>query len=158
MATISQNYDVRIKVIFPLLTKSISNKDVSRINATGSFSYQPQKQVDVIPQAVLDVNIIPEQNKDAETEKIKEDFGIILRDLKAIEEAFRKRSKHIILKYDAETTENEALANAEAALFGNASGEITYDMYAKTLAYEQKINKYISHQSIENKGVFGGAA
>jgi len=153
MAAISENFDVRIRVVFPFLTKSLPKDDSERINATGTFNFDPPPQVDVAQGQAIGASPVKETSPKDRAKNLKDELVDLLAGFNRIQEAVRRRSQHITFKYDPELAENEALANAEADLFGTASGAITYDMFDKVMEYNEKIDKYISHLSIENEGV-----
>lgn len=158
MAIVSEDFDVKVRVVFPFLTKSLSTDDNQQINATGNFNFEPPPQVDTAQGLGTGESPVTETTAEDRAEGLKNDLGDLLKRFNRIQEAMKKRSQHIILRYDPELTENEALANAETDLFGVASGAITYAMYEQVIGYEEKVNKYISHLSIENEGVLNGRA
>ena len=143
MATISEDFDVKIRVIFPFLTKSLPADDSERISATGTFNFDPPPQVDTAQGAAVNENRVKETPAADRVTSLKGELEDLLAGFDRIQEAMKKRSNHIILRYDPELTQNEALANAEADLFGVASGKITYQMYEQIVEYQEKINKYI---------------
>jgi len=158
MAAVSESFDVRIRVIYPRLTKSLPEDDSKRINATGNFNFEPPPQVDTAQGLAAESSPIKEKSTEERVDNLKKGLDGLLIDFDRIQDMMRKRAGHIVLEYDPELTQNEALANAEAELFGGASGQITYSMFEQTLALQEKVNKYISHMSIENDGVLNGAA
>ena len=158
MTIISEDFDVRVKVIFPFLTKSLSDSDSERINATGTFSFDPQPQVDTTESVQATTQEVKEANPTDRIENLTEDLCTLENRFERIEQTFAKRASHIVLEYDPELSENESLANEEHDIFGVASGKITYNMFREVLKYQEKINKFISHKSIENAGALSGAA
>ena len=158
MAAISDNFDVKIRVVFPFLTKSLNTDDSSRINATGTFNFSPPPQVDTAQGTAVQSSPVKATPVQERARVLKGDLEDLLAGFNRIQEAMRSRAQHIVLKYDPELAENEALANAEVDLFGFASGAITYNMFNQVLDYQQKIDKYISHLSIENEGVLSAAS
>jgi hypothetical protein len=158
VAAVSENFDFKIKVVFPLLTKSLTDDDSSRITATGNFNFEPPPQVDTAQGQSVGESPVTQKEPNERVETLKSEFKDILGDLDLIEDAMKKRSGHITFKYDPELAENEVMANAEEALFGIATGSITFDQFLEVIKYQRKINKYISHTSIENEGLFTGAA
>ena len=152
MAAVTENFDVKIRVIFPFLTKSLPTDDSTRINATGNFNFEPPPQVDTAQGAVVSQSSVKEISKPERVQNLKTGLDELMDDFDLIQKVMRKRAGHIALNYDPELTKNEALASAEMDLFGASSGRITYAMFEEVLAYHEKINKYISHMSIENGG------
>lgn len=153
-----QNFDVRIQIVHPLLTKSLNKQDKSTLKATGSFKFDPRPQVDVATSSLLQENFVPAEEPSDRVENLKTDLSSIFSDLEKIEEAIKKRAGHITLEYDPEVAENESLANAEEVIYGNASGSITYERYKSTIDFMSRVDKFISHQNVENRGVLSGAA
>lgn len=158
MAAVTDNFDVKIRVVFPYLTRSLPKNDNDRINATGNFNFNPPPQVDTAQGLILDPNPVKELSNESRIENLKTGLDNLLDDFDKIQEAMRKKASHLVLVYDPELTENEPLANAEKELFGSASGRITYKMFEEVLAFQEKINKYISHLSIENRGTLSRVA
>ena len=155
---ISDSFDVKIRVVFPRITKSLPDKDSEQISAIGAFTFSPPPTVDTTTSAAATSSLSQQVAEDDDVEKLKNDFNDLLADIERIEKVFAKRTGHIKLEYDPERVENDALATAEENIFGGASGVITYDMYKKVIDFQQKINKFISHQSIENEGMLSGVA
>ncbi len=163
MATVSENFDVRIKVVFPFLTKSLPKDDSERINATGTFNFEPPPQVDTAQGVVVEASPVRDVNRNDRVETLRNDLQSLLEDFNRIQEVMKRKAEHIVLAYDPELAQNEALTNAEAEIFGAdefgvPSGRITYEMYEQVVEYHEKINKYISHLSIENEGALDGIA
>ena len=158
MAAITEDFDIKIRVVFPYLTKSLPKDDSDTITATGNFNFEPPPQVETPIGATTTSSPIKGINPSARADTLKSNLNSLAADFDNIQEAFRKRAKHIALKYDPELAQNESLANAEISIFGFASGEITYEMFDLVIDYENKIDKYISHMSIENEGVLSGVA
>jgi len=154
MAQITQNFDVKIRVVHPFLTKSLSDSDTTRIAATGTFTFTPQPQVDTAQASLASEGFEQDDALQDKVEKVKGDLLKAIDDISRIEEAIRKKAGHITYNYDPELAENESIANAEEDIFGVASGRITYDMYVATLKFEEKINKFIAHMSMESDGEF----
>jgi hypothetical protein len=152
----SKNFDFKIDIVFPFLTKDLKDKDSDKINATGNFTFVSRPQVDTAVGPITSLNFEKISDKNDTVKRLKNGFASILGDIERIEKAMEAKARHITLKYDPELSENEALAEAEESIFGLASGNITYGMYKEVLDFENKIDKYISHQSIENGGVLGG--
>jgi len=149
---ISEYFDVKIRVIFPRITKPLPEKDNAQINAVGNFNYEPPKTVASTSDVIADNDIfIPKTNKE-KVENLKNTLSDLENKFEKILKYINKKCKHIVLEYDPNLTKNEALAAAEAELFGYASGAITYDMYEQTVRFQEKIDRYISHLSIENNG------
>lgn len=157
MPAISETFDVKIRVVFPFLTKSLSDDDSSAINATGNFNFNPPPQVSTVSSQISE-NIVKEQTTKQRKERVREGLTGLLDDFDKIFRAMRERAQHIVLTYDPELAQNEALADAEEKIFGAASGRITYDMFEQVLEFQSKVDKYISHSSIENGGTIDSVA
>jgi len=158
MAAVTTDFDVKIRVVFPFLTKSLPQDDNERINATGNFNFEPPPQVDTALGHAVSESPVQETNKKERREELKTGLTGLLDRFDKIQDAMRKRSKHITMEYDPEVTENESLTNAEIEIFGSASGSITYEKFEEVLAFHEKIYKYIAHLSVENKGTVGRVA
>jgi len=158
MTDISKTFDVQINVVFPFLTKILKEKDSDRIKASGSFNYESVPQVETAQGRKVSLNFQKADSNAVRMEKMKSDLQGMIDDFNRIEKVLEQRSQHIEFKYDPEASQNESLTDAEETLFGTASGNISFEMYKKVLEYEERIDRYISHQSIENGGPFSGVA
>jgi hypothetical protein len=158
MALISFNADMKIKVVFPPLTKSLSGGDRNKIGQTGTFKYEPRPQVETAQAINTETNFTPSTPEQDRFQKLGEDLDDLIAQAEKIEKVFRKRAAGIAFEYDVNNIQNESLIEAERDIFGVASGRVTYAMYEEILALEEKINKWISHQSIINDGSLGGVA
>lgn len=151
MALITTNYDVKINIIRPFITKNISEVDLSKITQTNTLKYEALKTT--APQSSLEDVI---RNEISPLDSLKESIEHMdsiynqFDDLAALAE---KDLNKIVYTYDVSLLENELMANAERALFGSASGVITFAKYKKVLAYEQLLNRQISENMINNGGV-----
>lgn len=152
MAAVTETFDIKIRVVFPFLTKSLPTDDSARINATGNFNFEPPPQVDTAQGAVVSQSSVKEISKPERVQNLKTGLNDLMADFDLIQKVMKKRAGHIALNYDPELTKNEALASAEMDLFGASTGRITYAKFEEVLAYHEKINKYIAHMSIENGG------
>lgn len=158
MTDISKSFDVQISVVFPFLTKSLKDKDSKTIKASGSFNYQSPPQVNTAVGAKVSINYEKAESIDERVSRMKRELSQMIDDFDRVKKVLEERSKHIALRYDPELAQNESLADAEETLFGTASGNVDFNMYKSVLEYEEKIDRYISHQSIESEGAFGGVA
>jgi len=154
MAQVTNNFDVKIRIVHPLLTKPLPSTDRNRIQATGSFTFEPPPQVDVGQGPVSSLDLRQDEALEDKIQSVRNGLEKAIDDIDRLEELLRKRSGHITFRYDAELADNEDIALAEEDIFGFASGAITYDMYMGVLKFEEKINKFISHMSMENEGAF----
>jgi hypothetical protein len=157
MAQISFNADVKIKVVFPYVTKSLKTGDKSRVEATGAFTYTPKPQIDTARRNITESNFQEATSNKDRAERLKAGLSDLLSEIAKIKAVMAKRAKNIFFQYDPMLTSNEAYADAEETLFGFASGTITFDMYQAVLDFEEKIDKWIAHKSIANGGNLGGA-
>lgn len=152
MASINFNADMKIKVVYPQLTKKMSGSDKSQLGQTGTFKYEPRPQVETAQASNTEVNFSPSTPQKERFNKLGVDLDDLISQAEKIEAAFRKRAADVVVEYDALDIANESISDAEATIFGVASGKITYAMYESMLEFEDKINKWISHQSIINDG------
>jgi O-acetylhomoserine/O-acetylserine sulfhydrylase-like pyridoxal-dependent enzyme len=158
MAAVTDDFDVKIKVVFPYLTKSLPTDDNERINATGNFNFDSRPQVDTAQGTIVSESPEAAISTAERVDNLKTGLQELLDDFDRIQAAMKEKAKHITLVYDPELTKNEALASAEAEIFGGAGGVITYEMFEQVLAYHEKLNKYISHLSVENGGTLDSVA
>lgn len=147
---------MKIRVVYPQLTKKMSGSDKSYLGQTGTFKYEPRPQVETAQVGNTEVNFSPSTPEKERFSKLGENLDDLIAQAEKIEAAFRKRAKNIVVEYDPTDAQNESLTDAESTLFGAASGRITYAMYERILEFEDKINKWISHQSIINDGKLNG--
>ena len=81
----------------------------------------------------------------------------LLSEIEKVKAFMAKKAKNVVFEYDPSLTQNEIYADAEETLFGVASGTITYAMFEQILNFEEKIDRWIAHQSIANGGTLNGA-
>lgn len=158
MAQINFNADFKIKVVYPYLTRSLTKDDKTRIGATGSFRYTPKPQVDSAQSANTTANYKEPASTKERAAKLQDGLLDLLKQIEQISQSMSKRAKGVVFKYDPALAENEEYTDAEETLFGFASGVITFDMYKQILDFEEKIDRWIGHQSIENNGKINGVA
>ena len=151
-------FKVKIRVVFPYRTRTLPEKDNERINAVGGFNYQPPPTVESASAELLNGSSFEPRTQKEKVQELKDGLRSLADRFEKLLNLARKRSKHISLEYDPELTANESLASAEMDIFGSSSGVITYDMFEKTILFKEKINKYISHLSIENEGRLSNVA
>jgi len=152
MALISFNADMKIKVVYPQLTKQMSGSDKNYLGQTGTFKYEPRPQVETAQANNTEVNFSPSTSEKDRFNKLGENLDDLIAQAEKVEAAYRKRAEGVVVEYDVTDANNESIVDAENTLFGGASGKITYAMYERILDFEDKINKWISHQSIINDG------
>ena len=158
MASINFNADVKIKVVFPNLTKGISSSSRAQVTDTGAVKFEPRPQVDATRVAGLQGEFTEEIPQNERVEQLGQDLDTLIDEARKILKAFKKRAKRIQLEYNPDAPVNEALVEAEENVFGTRSGTITMDMYDQMLDLEERINKWLTHQSILNGGVIDGVA
>jgi hypothetical protein len=158
MPAISFNADLKIRVVFPTLTKSLPTSDRNKLGQTGTFKYEPRPQVETAQASNTETNFTASTPQKDRFNKLGEDLDDLIAEAERIEKVYRERSQGIVFEYDPANAQNEALATAEREIFGSASGRITYTMFEQILNLEEKINKWISHQSIINDGQLNGVA
>ena len=156
MALINFNADVRIKVVFPYVTKSLKDTDRSRVTATGSFTYEPRPQVESAHSVFEDTASTVPLTVKQRSINLQSTLGDLLAEIAKIKKFMAKKAKNIIFQYDPVETRNESYADAEETLFGVASGVIDYGKFEKILELEEKIDRWIAHQSIANGGTLNG--
>lgn len=157
MAHINFNADVKIKVVFPLVTKSLKGDDRGRLNTTGAFTYSPKPQVDSAQSAITAVDFKEPVSNKVRAAKLRDNLGDLLTEIEKVKGFMAKKAKNIVFEYDPLLTQNELYAEAEETLFGVASGKITYAMFEQILNFEEKVDRWIAHKSIANGGSLNGA-
>lgn len=157
MAHINFNADVKIKVIFPLVTKSLKGDDRTRLNTTGSFTYTPKPQVDSAQGAIMAADFKEPVSNKTRAAKLQSNLGDLLAEIEKVKAFMAKKAKNVVFEYDPNLTQNELYADAEETLFGVASGTITYAMFEQILNFEEKVDRWIAHQSIAGGGSLNGA-
>lgn len=157
MARITLHADVRIHIVFPFFTKSLSSTQRDRVIATGSFPYVPKPQVESVQgSAAATASTQEELSVDERVNNLKKEFDELLERLRKIKKAAQKRAKNVVFEYDPTLTDNEIYADAEETLFGFASGTITYAMYESILDFEKKIDKWIGYDAMIKAGSANG--
>jgi hypothetical protein len=157
MAQVTFNADMRIRVVFPTVTKSLRIDDRKTLTASGTFAYTPKPQVDSAQSSLSEKDVTGTTSTTDRTANLIGDLDDLLKEIAKIKKAMRKKAKRVVFEYDPLVTANEAYADAEETLFGAASGTITYDMFESILDFEAKVDAWISHQSIANGGNLSGA-
>lgn len=153
MASIQKSFDVKINVVYPHISKTIPEKDSERIQTTNFFKYEAQKAVQQPELSLYQPSSInePETNEtrmkklDTELEEMESDF-------KRLEDKTEKSFRDYVYKYDLKDPGTEAIANAEEAVFGVATGLITQDKYKKVLELLDTIDEMLVEATIENQG------
>lgn len=151
MAIGTKSFDVKINVIFPHITKSMPTKDSQRIQQTTFFKYEPQKSV-AQTEGSLSFTTEEEETNEQKMDNLNIELETIKGDFKRLENQADKAFKNYAFAYDINNTQNEALRNAEEAIFGSATGIITQDKYKKVLNLMSAIDELITEQTIENGG------
>jgi hypothetical protein len=151
MASISFTYDVKISVVRPYVTKNLSTDDLSRISQTTILKYEKQQTIAASyteqVQSLNDNDIVTQlETSLKELDAIHDEFDDLA---KQAEEAL----KGILFSYDVTLPENESIANAERALFGSATGVITFAKYKQLNELEEIVNRELQERMIENNGI-----
>lgn len=151
MAQFTKSYDVKINVIFPHITKTMPDKDSQRIQQTTFFKYEPQK---VLPQSTVAFQeIIPvEQSNEDKAEEIFQQLEDLQGEFKRAENFAGQGLQGLVYTYDINDPVNESLVIAETAIFGVATGIITYDKYKKLLNLISVVDEMILDATIQNGG------
>lgn len=157
MASVALSFDVKISIIRPYITKNLGNTDLTRINETTNLKYESLKTL--APQSMGG------SAQEPSDEEVLDYLDSSLKELDSIHDEFDDLSKkaedvlkEIVFTYDVTLSENELLANAERALFGFASGIITFAKYKKINELEEIVNNEIQSRIVENGGRLDGAA
>ena len=151
MTPITTSFDVRINIKRPFFTKNISADDLSKITETSSLKYESLKTVG--PQGYSDTAEPSSQQGLDSLSAVMEEMDAIYDEFEDIASKAAEEMNKIVFTYDISLQENEMIANAERALFGSASGVITFAKYQKILSYEQVLNRQISETMASNGGM-----
>ena len=155
MATISKSFDVKISIVRPYVTKNLSQDDLFKINETTALKYESLKST--APQGLAETSELSDEEVSNYLADSVKELDDIYDNFDDLTKQAEKELNSIVYTYDVTLPENELIANAERALFGSASGVITFAKYKKVLAFEQIINREISEQMINNNGVLNVA-
>ena len=157
MASITLSFDVKISIVRPYITKNITDTDLGRITQTTNLKYETLQTLS--PQSSGTVsNTISNEEVLSSLAKSLEELDEIYDDFAQLEKKAGEALEKIVFSYDVLSTENELLANAERAIFGSASGVITYSKYQKLLELEQIFNREIQERMVTNGGTFNVVA
>lgn len=152
MALINKSFDVKINVIYPHISKTIPDKDSDRIQTTTLFKYESQKSLEQ-PDAAL---YQPEEDETVSNEtrvkKVDEELEQMESDFKRLEDKTESAFANYVYEYDITDPANEALASAEEAIFGVATGIITQAKYKKVLELLDSLDDMLIDATIENEG------
>jgi hypothetical protein len=150
MANISASFDVKISIVRPFITKDLSFDDITKIKESTTLKYETIQTK--TPEGSLEVEEDTEDeiqnNFDKELNKLEELYQGFDAASKRAEEAMKK----IAFTYDTSDPALESLADAEATVFGSATGIITFEKYKKLLAYEDVINRELQESMVESGG------
>lgn len=144
------DFDFKIVVTSPFLTKSLSRSVRERLTASGEFTFTEPKQVEVRLSAAEPASQL--EGPDV-TDSLKIQLDETLGKMDNLASIIDSRCKHIIVTYDPNKKSDEAIAEACLKIFGEATGQITYKMYVEVIKYLQKLDKFLAHKSVENEGV-----
>jgi hypothetical protein len=153
----AKNFDVKINVIFPHITKSMPVKDSKRIQETTFFKYEPQKSI-AQTEGSLSFEKIEEQTNEQKMDELNQELEGLKNDFKRLEDQSNKAFKNYAFSYDVNDVKNEALRTAEEAIFGTATGIITQDKYKKVLNLMSAIDELIMEKTIDNGGTLNVAS
>lgn len=157
MASITLSFDVKISIVRPYITKNITDTDLGRITQTTNLKYETLQTLS--PQSSGTVsNTISNEEVLSSLAKSLEELDEIYDDFAQLEKKAGEALEKIVFSYDVLSTENELLANAERAIFGSASGVITYSKYQKLLELEQIFNREIQERMVTNGGTLNVVA
>ncbi len=148
---------MKISSIYPHISHTIPKKDSTRIQSTNFTKYEPQKtvttaQIDIPTSSPVDITDKEwRANITKEYEELEEGFG-------RLEDRAREKLKNIVLEYDVEAPENDALLDAEMAVFGTSTGRVTYDMYLQSLDLKEALDILRQEEAVMNNGELKSAA
>lgn len=153
---ITKSFDVKISVIFPYLTKNISEKDSERISRNTLFKYEPQKTIST-PQFAAESSTPVQDEEDSPATKLVKRFKKIYDDFDAVKRQAEKNLEGIVYLYDVTSLNDEDISTADESVFGVASGEITFEKYKKAIELKEMIEEEMQRREIE-KGVINNGS
>jgi hypothetical protein len=150
MTDITSSYDVKISIVRPYVTKNLSNNDLARISQTTNLKFEKAQTINAEYTEHLVV---------LTDDEIIDQLEVSLKELDALHDDFDDLAKQaedalkgILFTYDVTLPENELIANAERALFGSATGVITFAKYKQLSELEEILNREVQERMIENNG------
>lgn len=157
MALVKQSFDVKINIIRPYITKNLSADDITRISETTNLKYESLKTI--TPQAFFDEDAgLSDTEVISEIDKRVKELNELIQEFDDLEEKATRAMNKIVFTYDVSDPANEFIANAERAIFGSASGVITFSKYKKLMEFEEIINRELQERMVNNNGVLDGVA
>lgn len=148
---IKKNFDVKISVVFPYLTKNISEKDSERISRNTLFKYEAQRAIPT-PQLAAEPVTTQEEEEDSPATKLAKRFKKIYDDFDALKRQAEKNLEGVVYLYDVTSLNYEDIATADESIFGWASGEITFTKYKQAMEMKEMIEEEMQRREIQ-KGV-----
>lgn len=152
MAQISIDFDYLLKVIRPILTKPLANKDKTILITTGDFKFTSPKPVILESQAIAPTLSPIQYTKEDKATYYEAELDNLYNELDKYGKVIDKKCKHLLVYYFPEKKEHEYITESCSKIFGDSSGIITYDMYSKAVAQMQKLDKLLAHRAAENNG------
>ena len=146
---IVKNFDAKIRVVYPYITKGISDSDSERINRNTLMKYEPQKTI------VSPTSISATEKPVAQEERVKDlmkSLHTTHKKMGQLKKIGKKGIENVVYEYDVDDLDNEMLGDAEESLFGAATGKITFAKYQRALAYSRLIDAEIRRRTVANGG------
>jgi len=150
MASINKNFDYRLVVILPTVTRGLNSDDKSELASFGGFQYTPSKIVqpaEVQPSVPIEI-LDYKANNEALKIKLQEDKRL----LNLYADTIDKRCAHLTVYYDPSNPDYESVTEACNAIFGTTDGKISYNMYRDALEFQHKLDNHIAQRSVESGG------
>lgn len=159
MAAISKTFDVKVNVVYPHISKTIPEKDSTRIQTTNFFKYESQKSVQQPDlSAYQPEDSVESETNETKVKKIDEELEQMEDEFKRLEDRADLSFQSYVYEYDPTDPANELIASAEESIFGVASGAITQDKYKKVLQLLDAVEDMLIDATIENKGTLNVGA
>lgn len=155
MPAVETDFDFKISIIQPELTRGLPSSSKDRINLSGEFIYTPPAQINPTFSAQT-TELKPEDVEDT-IESLNGDLKEQREQIDRLLAIIDQRCSHLIATYNPNLKKDEAIAEACEKIFGVADGRITYKMYAATIEKLQKLELFMGHRSIQNQGLLDGA-
>ena len=149
--------DVKIRVVYPQISKNIPSKDKDQITATKTLKYEKRPVLATASSSLLSssptVEVSPIEEQVAQ---IKKEYQDLSSEINRFLEETDKELSGLFLQYDLEDEKNDMLAMSEEDLFGVASGTITYEMFLKVQEFYSIAKKELADR-VEFSGELNAA-
>ncbi len=153
---ITINFDFKVNVVQPFLTRGLQSSSKQHINLTGEFKFTKPKPIETQNGVFLEVEPVRDLTSQEKVEQLKARLGSAFEQLDIFAKIIDKRCKDIIVSYDPSKKSEEGISGSCEKIYGSASGKITYPMYAKAIEMLHKLDQFLAHRTVQNEGALDG--